>query len=73
VDTKCRRAGLRRDEIAAPPTTAYREKKNGGNGAIRVLSLHYFCFAFACPPFALYVEQVNERKLACVWCMEKLL
>jgi hypothetical protein len=22
---------------------------------------------------ALYVEQVNERKLACVWCMEKLL
>jgi hypothetical protein len=27
VDTKCRRAGLRRNEIAASPTTAYREKK----------------------------------------------
>jgi hypothetical protein len=40
-------------------------EKNAKNGAIWVLSLHYFCFAFACLP-ALYVEQVNERKLVCV-------
>jgi hypothetical protein len=25
-------------------------EKNAKNGAIRVLPLHYFCFAFACPP-----------------------
>jgi hypothetical protein len=25
-------------------------EKNAGNGTIRVLSLHNFCFAFACPP-----------------------
>jgi hypothetical protein len=76
MDTKCRRAGLRRNEIAASLTTAYREKKNAKNGAIRVLSLHYFLLRFcmlALPCFVPgCVEQVNERKLVCAWCMEKL-
>jgi hypothetical protein len=34
------------------------------------------CIIFALPLhacLALYVEQVDERKLVCVWCMEKLL
>jgi hypothetical protein len=72
VDTKCRRAGLRRNEIAASPTTAHREKK--------MRKMVQFgcslCIIFASllhARLALYVEQVNERKLACVWCMEKLL
>jgi hypothetical protein len=71
VDTKCRRVGLRRNEIASSPTAACREQKVANNSAVRVLSLYYFCFAFACP--ALCVEQVNARKLVCVWCMKKLL
>jgi hypothetical protein len=55
VDTKCLRAGLRRNEIAASPTTAYREKKNAKNGAIWVLSSLIALFLLR---FALYVEQV---------------
>ena len=34
------------------------------------------CIIFALPLHAcvaLYAEQVDERKLVCVWCMEKLL
>jgi hypothetical protein len=53
VDTKCRRAGLRlrRNEIASSLTAACRrEQKIEINSAIRALSLHYFCFAFACFP-----------------------
>jgi hypothetical protein len=61
--TACLAAGSEVDRLGRDHT-----QKN----AIRVLSLHYFCFAFACR-LALYVEQVNERKLACVWYMEKLL
>jgi hypothetical protein len=56
---------LRRNEIAASPTTAYREKK--------MRKMVQFgcslCISFASPlhaRIALYVEQVNERKLACV-------
>jgi hypothetical protein len=64
VETKCRRAGrLRRNEIASSLAAACREQKIEINSAIRVLSLHYFCFAFAHACLALYVEQVNgERK-----------
>jgi hypothetical protein len=37
---------------------------------------HSLCTIFALPLracLALYVEQVDERKLVCVWCMGKLL
>jgi hypothetical protein len=37
---------------------------------------HSYCISFALPLhacLALYVEPVDERKLVCVWCMEKLL
>jgi hypothetical protein len=65
---------LRRNDIAASPTTAYREKKMremvqfGCSLCIIFASLLYACLA-------LYVEQVNERKLVCVCgaAMEKLL
>ena len=56
---------LRRSEIAAPPTTAYREKQMrkvvqfGCSLCIIFASLLHACLA-------LYVEQVNERKLVCV-------
>jgi hypothetical protein len=63
---------LRRNEIAASPTTAYREKKMrkmvqfGCSHCIIIFaSLLHACLA-------LYVEQVNERKLVCAWCLEKL-
>ena len=56
---------LRRSEIAAPPTTAYREKQMrkvvqfGCSLCIIFASLLHACLA-------LYVEQVNERKMVCV-------
>jgi hypothetical protein len=53
--------GFTKSQLHEPPRTG---EKNAKNGAIRVLSLNYVCFAFACLP-ALYVEQVNERKLVC--------
>jgi hypothetical protein len=62
--------GATKSQLHQPPRT---EEKNAKNGAIRVLS---FCIMFASllhARLALYIEQVNERKLACVWCMEKLL
>jgi hypothetical protein len=65
VDTKCRRAGLWRNEIAASPTTAYREKKMQKMvqfGALFALCIIFASLLHAC--LALYVEQVNERKLA---------
>jgi hypothetical protein len=76
VDTKCRRAGLRRNEIASSLAAACREQKIEINSAIRVLSLHYFCFLFACLPCALHMllsRWMKGSKMVRVWCMEKLL
>jgi hypothetical protein len=67
-----RPAAQRNRSFANSPTTAYREKK------MREM-VQFGCFALciifasllhAC--LALCVEQVNERKLVCAWCMEKL-
>jgi hypothetical protein len=66
-------AGLRRNQIAASPTTAYREREN---------KCEKWCAQFECSLciifasllhtcLALYVEQVNERKLVCAWCIGK--
>jgi hypothetical protein len=66
-------AGLRRNQIAASPTTAYREREN---------KCEKWCAQFECSlciifasllhaRLALYVEQVNERKLVCAWCMHR--
>jgi hypothetical protein len=67
VDTKCRRVGLQRNETPSAPTAAYTEQKIAKNNAMWVLSC-FALFCFTCLSFALHVEQVNERKLVCVWC-----
>jgi hypothetical protein len=69
--------GATKSQLRQPPRTGRKEKKNAKYGAIRVLSLHYFCFACFCMLALLCicmltVEQVNERKLVGAWCMEKL-
>jgi hypothetical protein len=71
VDIKCRRPGLRRSEIAASPTTTHREKKMREMvqfGCSLCIIFASLLLAF----LALYVAQVNERKLVCAWCREKL-
>jgi hypothetical protein len=50
VDIKCHRVGLRRNEIAASPTTAYKDKQNAKNGAIRVLSFFALFLLRFCMP-----------------------
>jgi hypothetical protein len=67
--------GATKSQLHQPPRTG-RKKMKAKYGAIRsgalfALFLLRFCMLAFC--LALYVEQVNERKLVCVWCMEKLL
>jgi hypothetical protein len=74
VDTKSVEpaCGATKSQLLANHRTAYREKK--------MRKMVQFgcslCIIFASLLYALldlYVEQVNERKLACVWRIEKLL
>jgi hypothetical protein len=69
VDTKRRRPGLRRNEIAASPTPRTGKKKPEkwcNSGALFSLCIIFASLLLSHACLALYVEQVNERKLACV-------
>jgi hypothetical protein len=61
--------GATKSQLRQPPRTGEKMRK-------MVQSGYSLCIIFASllhARLALYVEQVNERKLACVLCMEKLI